>query len=32
MKFLMYSQSGEGSQILKRIEMEGNTVGLYIKD
>ena len=32
MKFLLFSQSGEGAQILKRIELEGNEVGLYIKD
>lgn len=32
MKFFMYSCSGEGAQILKRIELEGNEVGLYIKD
>jgi len=32
MKFLMYSEAGEGAQILNRIKMEGNEVGLYIKD
>ena len=32
MKFLLYSGFGEGSQILKRIEDEGNEVGLYIDD
>jgi len=32
MKFLLYSQSGEGAQILKRIELEGNKCALYIKD
>jgi len=32
MKFLMYSEAGEGAQILKRIEQEGNEVGIYIKD
>lgn len=32
MKFLIYSVSGEGAQIAKKIELEGNTVGLYIKD
>lgn len=32
MKFLMYSECGEGAQILKKIEMEGNEVGLFIKD
>lgn len=32
MKFLMYSEAGEGAQILKRIEAEGNEVGLYIND
>jgi phosphoribosylamine--glycine ligase len=32
MKYLMFSQSGEGSQVLARIESEGNTVGLYIND
>jgi len=32
MKFLMYSTSGEGAQIAKKIELEGNTVGIYIKD
>lgn len=28
----MYSGFGEGAQILKRIELEGNEVGLYIDD
>jgi phosphoribosylamine--glycine ligase len=32
MKFLLFSQCGEGAQILKRIELEGNEVGLFIKD
>jgi phosphoribosylamine-glycine ligase len=32
MKFLFYSVAGEGAQLAKRIEMEGNTVGIYIKD
>lgn len=32
MKFLLYSGFGEGSQILKRIQLEGNEVGLYIDD
>lgn len=32
MKFFMYSQSGEGAQILHKIKLEGNDVGLYIKD
>lgn len=32
MKFLLFSQCGEGAQILKRIELEGNEVGLYIND
>ena len=32
LKFLLYSCSGEGAQILKRIELEGNEVALYIKD
>lgn len=32
MKFLMYSQSGEGAQILKKIELEGNDCALYIHD
>lgn len=32
MKFLMYSVSGEGAQILSRIHNEGNEVGLYIDD
>ena len=32
MRFLMYSQCGEGAQILKRIELEGNDCAIYIKD
>jgi phosphoribosylamine--glycine ligase len=28
----MYSQSGEGAQVLKKIELEGNSVALFIKD
>src|ERR1017187_5040638 len=32
MKFLMYSQCGEGSQILQRIQSEGNDCALFIKD
>jgi phosphoribosylamine--glycine ligase len=32
MKFLLYSQSGEGAQILKRIELEGNECALFVKD
>lgn len=32
MKFLMYSESGEGAQLLKRIQDEGNEVALYIDD
>jgi phosphoribosylamine---glycine ligase len=31
-KFLLYSTAGEGAQILKRIELEGNEVGIFIKD
>jgi phosphoribosylamine--glycine ligase len=32
MKFLLYSVAGEGAQIAKRIEQEGNEVGVFIKD
>ena len=32
MKFLLYSQCGEGAQVLKRIELEGNDCALFIKD
>jgi phosphoribosylamine---glycine ligase len=32
MKFFMYSQSGEGAQVLHKIKLEGNDVGIYIKD
>ena len=32
MKFLMYSCCGEGAQILKRIQDEGNECALFIKD
>lgn len=32
MKFLLYSQCGEGAQFLHRIQAEGNDVGLFIKD
>src|SRR6266702_3867912 len=32
MKFLMYSESGEGAQILKKIQLEGNDVAIYIND
>ena len=32
MKFLLYSQCGEGAQILKRIELEGNECQIYIND
>jgi phosphoribosylamine--glycine ligase len=32
MKFLMYSQSGEGAHVAYRIQEEGNTVGIFIKD
>jgi phosphoribosylamine--glycine ligase len=32
MKFLLYSQSGEGCQILKRISLEGNDCTCYIQD
>lgn len=32
MKFLLYSQCGEGAQVLKKIELEGNEVGIFIKD
>jgi phosphoribosylamine--glycine ligase len=32
MKFLLYSVAGEGAQVAKRIELEGNEVGMFIKD
>jgi phosphoribosylamine--glycine ligase len=32
MKFLLYSECGEGAQILKKIESEGNECSLYIHD
>jgi phosphoribosylamine---glycine ligase len=32
MKFLLYSQCGEGAQVLKRIALEGNDCAIYIKD
>lgn len=32
MRFLMISQAGEGAQILRRIELEGNAVEIYIKE
>lgn len=32
MKFLLYSQCGEGCGILHRIQQEGNDVAVYIKD
>jgi phosphoribosylamine--glycine ligase len=28
----MYSQSGEGAQVAKKLELEGNDVAIYIKD
>jgi phosphoribosylamine--glycine ligase len=32
MKYLMYSESGEGAGILQRIKAEGNNTSLFIKD
>src|SRR5271154_5381265 len=32
MRFLLYSQCGEGAQILKKIELEGNECAIFIKD
>jgi len=32
MKFLLVSRAGDGAQLLKMIEREGNTVGLHIKN
>ena len=32
MKFLFYSMSGEGAQVAKKIELEGNEVGIFIKE
>lgn len=32
MKFLLYSGSGEGAQILKKIELEGNECAIFVKD